>query len=340
MNRLLIACLALLLGACAPAPTAPAAKSTVATTTPATLTRLRFRYPVNTGAWLPFMVAKESRIYEKYGLDVDIGMVRGTEQVPAVLAGESDVGGNSGETVTAAIASGAPLVAFGAMIPQAQGFLTVTPDVTQVENLRGSIVVVTGFGNVGEFGLRRIFALYGMNLDTDATIQQVGDTPAEIAALQTRQAKAFMAYPPDDVLASRTDPGLHTIFDLNQQNIPYVQATLFTRREYLTNNRETLTRFMQGTVEAIAYMKRDRAFATQTFIKYTNLDQPAADRAVEWYAETMQDVPAISAEGLKTVISVVAQRVPNAANLDPATMLDTSITDELTRNGFADQFKH
>lgn len=327
----------LLLAGCAPSAPAPTA---AATATSAPLTRLRFRYPVNTGAWLPFMVAKESHIYEKYGLDVDIGMVRGTEQVPAVLSGESDIGGNSGETVTAAVASGAPLVAFGAMIPQAQGFLTVTPDITSVEDLRGAVVVVTGFGNVGEFGLRRIFALHGLDLDQDATIQQVGDTPAEIAALQTRQAKAFMAYPPDEVQARRTDPGLHTIVDLNEQNIPYVQATLFTRRDFLANNRESLTRFMQGTVEAIAYMKRDRAFATQAFRKYTQLDQESADRAVQWYADTMLDVPAISVEGLKNVIGVVAKRVPNAANIDPASMLDTSITDDLTRSGFADQFKH
>jgi NitT/TauT family transport system substrate-binding protein len=303
------------------------------------VTRIRFRYPVNTGAWLPFMIAKESRIYEKYGLDVDVGMVRGTEQVPAVLSGESDIGGNSAETVTSAMAGGAPLVAFGAMIPHAQGFLTVTPDVKQVEDLRGSVVVVTGFGNVGEFGLRRIFALHGMDLDRDATVQQVGDTPAEIAALQTRQAKAFMAYPPDDVVAERTDPGLHTIFNLNEQNIPYVQATLFTRRDFVTSNRDGLLRFMQGTVEAIAYMKRDRAFAVQTFKKYTQLDDAAAGRAVEWYADTIQEVPAINVEGLKTVIGVVAQRVPNAANLDPASMVDTSITDELTRSGFADQVK-
>jgi NitT/TauT family transport system substrate-binding protein len=337
-------CLALLLSACgAPSPTAAPTPSAPAAAQPTsaspTLTRIRFRYPVNTGAWLPFMVAKESGIYDKYGLDVDIGMVRGTEQVPAVLAGESDIGGNSGETVTSAIAGGAPLVAFGAMIPQAQGFLTVTPDVTRVEDLRGAVVVVTGFGNVAEFGLRRIFALHGLDLDKDATVQQVGDTAAEIAALKTRQTKGFMAYPPDEVVAERTDPGLHTIFNLNEQGIPYVQATLFTRRDFLNNNREAVTRFMQGTVEAIAYMKRDRAFATQTFTKYTQLDEQAAQRAVEWYADTIQDVPAINVEGLKAVIGVVAQRVPNAANLDPGSMLDTSITDELTRSGFAEQFK-
>jgi ABC-type nitrate/sulfonate/bicarbonate transport system substrate-binding protein len=178
-----------------------------------------------------------------------------------------------------------------------------------------------------------------MDLDRDASVQQVGDTPAEIAALKTRQAKAFMAYPPDEIVAERTDPGLHTIFNLDDQNIPYVQATLFTRRDFLTNNRDAVLRFMQGTVEAIAYMKRDRTFAVQTFIKYTQLDEAAAERAVEWYADTIQEVPAINVDGLKTVIGVVAQRVPNAANLDPTSYLDTSITDELSRTGFADQFK-
>jgi NitT/TauT family transport system substrate-binding protein len=306
------------------------------------LTKIRFRYPVQTGAWIPFMIARDANVFQKYGLDVDVELLQSTLMVPAMLNGEMDMAGTSAETIISAYSKGAPLNIIGAMIPQALGYLVVTGDIQKVEDLKGQSVVVTGFGNVSEFALRRILAKYGLEYGKDVQVRSVGTQAAEIAAISTSAggAKGFMAYPPDDILAKRANPTSHSIFDVLDLNQPYIQASIFTKKSYIEANRATITKFLQATAEAISIEKKDHDLAARTFMKYAKLDdKEAADRAVSFYGGVAPPVVAVSPEGVLNVMEVVKSTTPEAANLDPRAVIDTSFTDELTKSGFANQFK-
>jgi ABC-type nitrate/sulfonate/bicarbonate transport system substrate-binding protein len=323
--------------ASASAAAAPASSPAAATKPNASgLTKVRFRFPVATGAWVPFMVGKDANIYEKYGLDVDIQMLGGNLQVPSMLAGESDIAGTSAETVLSASAAGGQLTMFGAMIPYALGFLVATGDIKKVEDLKGGVVVVNGFGNVADFAMRRILAKYNLELNKDVSLRAVQQTEAEIAALKSGAAKAFMAYPPDDLRASQVDPAFHSIFDVRDLNVPYVQASLFTSKAYMTANRATVVKFMQATSEAVALEKKNPDAAIKSFQKYAKLDDPKiAARGESFYADVTPVVPAVNLEGLKNVLDVVTTSTPAAANLNINSVVDTSIADEVTKSGVA-----
>jgi NitT/TauT family transport system substrate-binding protein len=306
----------------------------------AALTKVRFRYPVQTGAWIPFMVARDANIFQKYGLDVDVEILQSTLMVPAMLNKEMEIAGTSAETIVSADAKGGSLTIVGAMIPQALGFLVVTGDINKVEDLKGQTVVVNGFGNVAEFAMRRILAKSNLEVGKDVQIRSVQQTPAEIAALVAGTAKGFMAYPPDDVVAKRADPKLHSIYDVQDLKVPYVQASIFTTKAYLAANRPVVIKFLQATSEAIALEKKDKEFALKSFMKYAKLDdREAADRALSFYAGVAPSVVGVSAEGVQNVMDVVKSTTPEAANLDPSSVIDTSLTDEITKSGFANQFK-
>src|SRR5581483_11674617 len=139
------------------------------------LTKLRFRYPVQTGAWIPFMIAKDQNVFQKYGLDVDVQLLQSTLMVPAIINGEMDVAGTSAETVIASYAKGIPLNIIGSMIPETVGYLVVSPDIKTVEDLKGQVVVLTGFGNVAEFALRRILAMHNLEFGKDVQVRGVGN---------------------------------------------------------------------------------------------------------------------------------------------------------------------
>ena len=301
------------------------------------LTKIRFRYPVQTGAWVPFMIARDANIFPKYGLDVDVANLQSTLMVPAVLNKEVDIAGTSAETIVAANAKGGSFSIVGAMIPEGVGFLVVTGDINKVEDLKGQTVVVNGFGNVAELAMRRILAQKNLELGKDVQIRGVGQTPAEIAALVAGTAKGFMAYPPDEVVAKRADPKLHSIYDVRDLKLPYIQASIFTTKAYLQANRETVLKFLQATSEAIAMEKKDKDFAIKTFMKYAKLDdREAADDAVSFYGNVAPPVIGVSPEGVQNVMEVVKATTPEAANLDPKSVIDTSLTDEITKSG---QFK-
>jgi ABC-type nitrate/sulfonate/bicarbonate transport system substrate-binding protein len=216
------------------------------------------------------------------------------------------------------------------MIPQALGYLVATGDVNKVADLKGQTVVITGFGNVSEFALRRILAQSNMELGKDVQVRGVGTQAAEIAALVSGGAKGFMAYPPDDLLAKRADPKIHPIYDVQDLKLPYIQASVFTTKEYLQANRPTMVKFFQALSEAISIEKKDREFAIQTFMKYAKLDdREVAGHALDFYSVGVPPNAAVSPEGVKNVMEVVATTTPEAAKLDLKTVIDTSITDQV-----------
>jgi NitT/TauT family transport system substrate-binding protein len=318
----------------ASSPVASAQPSASAAAKPAAsgLAKIRFSYPVATGAWVPFMIGKDAGIFEKHGIDLDIVMLRGDLQVPSVLSGETNLAGTSAETIVSATLGGAQLTVFGAMIPHTVGYLWVSGDINKVEDLKGQTVVLNSFGNVAEFALRRILADHGLQFQKDVMVRAVQTTPAQIATLAAGDAKGFIAYPPDDVNAKRARPDSHALFDFSQLNLPYVQASLFGSKSYVGGNRDLIVRFMRATGEAIAREQKEPDFAAQIFQKYAKIDdRETALRGVTFYANVAQVPPAVNPEGVKNVLQVVAGSNPAAANLDPKTFIDSSIAEDAAK---------
>lgn len=352
-------CGALVLAACQPAappappasPSSPAAREPTAAPEPAAPTSapaaekskpaapaasLRFRYPVFTGAWIPFMLARQTGIFDRYSLQVDLQQLASQQMIQAVVTGQVDIAGTSAEAIVNAAVGGAPLVFVGGMYPRASGFLMAHSSIQRVQDLKGATLVVTQFGNVSHFGLMRILRLHGLDPEKDVTVTQVQDIQAQVAAVQAGQAKAFVAFPPDDIFAKRI--GMHELFNVDELRIPYVQASVFLSRAYLQQNRDVVSRFMQALVEGIYAMKTRPDLALETFLKNTRMqDQETARRAVEFSSQLIERVPAISTEGLKNVIEVVAGQNPRASSADPNSLWDRSALDEVARSGLVER---
>jgi ABC-type nitrate/sulfonate/bicarbonate transport system substrate-binding protein len=334
--------------ACSPAtsasaPSATAGLASAAASTPGQLAaagapaRIRFRYPVITPAWLPFIIAQDAGYYQKYGLDVEQDQLVPDQQMAAIVSNQIDVGGLPPEAVINAEVRGGSVVIVGALIQEAIGRVVTTPDIQQVSDLQGKTVAVSQLGSLEDNSFRRLFERN--NLDPKSlNFVAVKDLPAELAAVKAGQAQAYLAIPPGELLGERA--GLHTIFDVQDLHIPYAQASLFTSRAFLQANRDVMQRFLQATVEGLQRMKTDRDYTLATYIRYSKLDdQQIAASGVDWAIKTLGPVPVISDEALSNVLNVVQQTTPDAAKLDRAQIADVSIVSQLASSGFANQLK-
>ena len=61
----------------------------------------------------PFWIAKDLRLFEKYGLDVELVYVAGARNIQALLGGSIDVSQAGGASVVSAAAQGAEIVILG-----------------------------------------------------------------------------------------------------------------------------------------------------------------------------------------------------------------------------------
>jgi ABC-type nitrate/sulfonate/bicarbonate transport system substrate-binding protein len=77
--------------------------------------RLNATYGATSVAYAPFFVAKEMKIFEKHGLDVQLIFIQGALGITALIANEADVIGIGGTSTILANLKGADTVIIGSI---------------------------------------------------------------------------------------------------------------------------------------------------------------------------------------------------------------------------------
>src|SRR5438093_10686493 len=124
--ELIAAGLALLLAGCGAAPSAssgappsPSGSAAPGASKPAAaasgLTKVKAAYSQVTGTQGVLYVAVEQKFFQRYGLEIEAGQVAGTQQVPAMQAGELQFGVPGGNELIGANLGGVPMVMIAAV---------------------------------------------------------------------------------------------------------------------------------------------------------------------------------------------------------------------------------
>ena len=125
--------------------------------------------------------------------------------------------------------------------------------------------------------------------------------------------------------------GNRILLHLPNLNIPYASTGVSTRGDVIRNDPDVIRRYLSAQVEAIALMKRDRAFAMKVLSKYLRIDDP--NLLAETYdiqiAKYMMKVPLPTADAVRAVLEELEERNPKAKDLDPNKFLDDRFVREL-----------
>jgi hypothetical protein len=97
-------------------------------------------------------------------------------------------------------------------------------------------------------------------------------------------------------------------------------------------------RYLSAEIEAIALMKKDRAFTTRVLSKYLRTND--MDLLTESYdvqiSKYMMKVPLTTTDAVKSVLEELAERNPKAKDLDPNKFFDDRFVRQLQTGGFID----
>jgi ABC-type nitrate/sulfonate/bicarbonate transport system substrate-binding protein len=121
-------------------------------------------------------------------------------------------------------------------------------------------------------------------------------------------------------------------------NIPYASTGVSTRGELIREDPDLVKRYLSAEVEAIALMKKDRAFTIKVLSKYLRTDD--MDLLSESYdiqvAKYMMKVPLTTAEAVRSVLDELAERSPKAKEQDPGKFFDDRFVRQLQASDFID----
>jgi NitT/TauT family transport system substrate-binding protein len=287
---------------------------------------------ISASNWIPW-IAKEARIYDKNGLDVELIFLRGSGQTSqAIISGSIYAAPVTLATVMLANLGGADLTTVAHTVPGVQSKLLVRPEIKRPEDLKGKRLATSGLGSLGDFLNRYIVKKYGLDPNRDIVWLSVGTPPERLQALVSGGVVAADLSHPSDVQGERL--GFRVLWDARQE-VSYPSMSVVTRRKHVQEDRDTVMRMIKAHVEAIHFFKTQRDFALKVLSKHlrTN-DREILEGSYEIYKQDFISVPYPITQGLEATYEYVAQRRPEILSHKPDEFMDPSFIAELDKGGF------
>jgi NitT/TauT family transport system substrate-binding protein len=282
--------------------------------------------------WIPW-VAKEAKIYEKNGLDIQLVLVKGSGQTSTAILGGSLFGAPVAlPTVMLADLGGADLVNIAHTVPGVQSKLLVRGEIKRPEDLKGKKIATSSLGSLGDFLFKYIIRKHGMDPNRDVVWVSVAQPPERLQALQSGVIDAADLSYPTDVQGERM--GFKVLFDARKE-VVYPSMSVVTRRRNIQDDRDTVMRMLRSHVEGIAYFKTHKDFSMKVLSKYlrTN-DRELLEGSYEIYKQDFISVPYPIMKGLEATYDYVATTKPEIRNHRPEEFMDPSFIAELDKSGF------
>jgi NitT/TauT family transport system substrate-binding protein len=298
-------------------------------------TKLTVSYSADTPGQLSAWMAKETGIYSKNGLDVQLIRATGNVAVMALLSSEVGIGVMGGASVIASHLSGsdAVMIASGQVITD---YVLVTqPKIKTAAQLKGGILGVSSLSGSSISASRFVLRKLGLDADKDVSIIVVGGTPDRLIALQTGKIQSTLLSPPTSIVAEKE--GFNLLADVGDLPFPY--NSLATTRRFIRENHETVRKYIKSHIEAVHRLKTDRETGVKVLGKYLRrndryLLEKSYDVSIADNILPGKQYPSLPA--IKTVLEMLAERTPKARTATPEEFVDARFIKELDDSGFID----
>lgn len=283
-------------------------------------------------------VAKDLRIFDKYGLNVDLVMITGgARSVAALLSGSTQFATGSGTAPLLAYARGSDVVILAASYNKFPYAIVVKPDIRTPKDLRGKRIGILNFGGSNDIALQLAIKEWGIKRQ-EVNIIVGGDAPTRLLSLTVGSVDATILSPPH--LTKAVQAGYRILADMGEMRANFSQSTLYVRRGYLRENRDMVKRFVRAYSEAVHVIKTDRERTLKVFAKRMRLDDPEILNATyDYYAPRFSFPPRVDMAGIKDTLDFYAETNPEVRGRSPQEFVDPSLLEELEREGFFKSFR-
>lgn len=301
------------------------------------LLKVPFPYsPINTSA-LPFMIAKDAKIFEKHGVDVDlIFMGASALIIQSMLSGAANIAGFGGPAIVTNVLRGGDVISVAATVPLAQPLIT-RATIERPEDLKGKKIGISRLGGIPHFSLQMILDRYTIK---DVTMLQLGTQSEAEIALRRGIVDGAMVSPPQSFLLIRDGfRELVSAQDYSKFTSRLISGGIAARRSWAVKNRDTVMRMIRAVLEGIKVMTVQESLAKKTLAKYTRQTQPEIlDRLYKLAQDTFGRDPAMPREAMVNMARLMGEfglvDRTLAANTPPEAYYDNSYVDELKQSGF------
>jgi ABC-type nitrate/sulfonate/bicarbonate transport system substrate-binding protein len=284
------------------------------------------------GASWPLWIAKDARLYAKYGLDVELVYAVHPGPIAAIISGHAAMTSSGSDPALLAAAKDPSLVVLGGFMNKGSFAMVGSRTASDMKQLGGKKI---GIGRVGDPPYHMALSLlkkYGMTARDVQWVSIGVDATARAAALQSGQLDAALITAP--AYFRLQTAGLPVLALLLDHEDIYVSTYYLFRREALSKERATALSFIKAHAEAIKRFYDDKTFAAEIMIKYGGTKNAEdAHRVYDLFkkARVLEPIPyALKA----SVEAVVERQAQDLKGVDLSKVIDNGLIDQLVKEKY------
>jgi len=206
-------------------------------------------------------------------------------------------------------------------------------NVAKADDLKGKRIAVSRFGSASDLTTRMVLRSWKLDPEKDVVLLQSGNTPTRMTALIAGHVDGALVSPESlhKVLSSGC---CRAMADLSELPLEFARFGVTVPGSLIRNQRDTARRIVTAYIEGI------HAFKTKPKLAFKVLEEEGVKDPViarEIYARlsfSMREYPIPEPNGIQNAIDSLGH--PNARNVKPAAVMDTSIIEEVKKSGFID----
>lgn len=302
----------------------------------AALDKINVSYGAISGSMAQTWVAKEARLFDKHGLDVNLVYISGgPRSIMSLIGGSVQFVNHSGMPALEAYQRGADTALIASPMNQLEHALVVQKNITGTEQLRGKILGMSTAGSLTDILLREGLRLNNI-AEKDVTILPVGDLGARLSGLQTGRIHGAIIAGIQTLTAHKL--GFRTLIDYSKLPLEIAGSGILVRRSYVTKNPDLTLRFLKAWIEGLYLLKAKPDFALTVLKKYVaSQDNEVITTIYNLYKERLMLKPTPTVNVAKSMLYLLSRSSPQVGSVSPEGFIEARYVNELESSGFFDE---
>jgi ABC-type nitrate/sulfonate/bicarbonate transport system substrate-binding protein len=280
---------------------------------------------------MPYIIARDRGLFREEGLEPELIFLRAGLTPQVLLAGGIDFGTATGTSISAAV-SGADIRLIFALTDRPSFDLISQPSITNIQQLRGKKLGISGIGALAEILARQILVANHVPPE-QVTFLPLGTSDVTYIALKAGTIDATMLQIPQKFFA--VDEGFRNLA-AGADVYRAVMGGLTTTKAILNERPELVSKTIRATTRAIRLIRNDKKYAIEV-IKGPYLE---LGKDKERYAERIYDAAVqlylqsatVDEKLQREMIAIAAQRIKPKEPVPPERVFDFSFVQKVAES--------
>ena len=285
-----------------------------------------------------FFVAKDQRLFEEQGVDVDVIQVRsGPVAISAMAAGEAQFYGVSATGASlGAMAGGLDLAFVAGLINKLDGYFVVSSKIRTPDDLKGKSLGVQSIGGGIWMFTQILLDHWGLNAERDKIqIRVLGDDSVLAQAVLTGLVDGAVL----GFTFGRAIPrgGGRILAELPKLNIVYQGTGIVARRSFIDSSPDVVEKILKALIRSNRFIqdKNNQPAVMRTLRKWLRLPQTEGGEELYERMRLLYDRSIIpTKDGIQNALRILSKIDPKFAKLKAEDLVDDRIARRLEREGF------